>query len=122
MKKPGVNIWALIYYLLILVPVFLMGLWAVKDGWFPSERVLLKHPDSTDPFYSFNQLLAYFCGLFVLVGILPIGLMLSGPRKPWVWTALLIFICFGFLINPLAGIPILLYWIKENNKQYYGFE
>ena len=37
-----------------------IGLWAVKDGWFPSDAVLVKHPLDTDTnFYLFNKSLAF---------------------------------------------------------------
>lgn len=37
-----------------------IGLWAVKDAWFPSAATLLKHPLDTDTnFYLFNKSLAF---------------------------------------------------------------
>ena len=37
----------------------LLGLWCVKDGWFPAESVVAKHPPATDAsFYLFNKSLA----------------------------------------------------------------
>ena len=38
-----------------------LGLWCVKDGWFPSPTVLEKHPpdDPADSFYLFNRTLAF---------------------------------------------------------------
>lgn len=45
------------------IGLLLLGLWCVKDGWFPSESVLVRHPLS-DPesvrFYAFNKSLAIF--------------------------------------------------------------
>ena len=41
--------------------VFLViGLWCVKDGWFPSADVLVRHPlgKAGDSFYLFNKSLA----------------------------------------------------------------
>jgi hypothetical protein len=36
-----------------------LGLWCVKDGWFPAESTLLKHPlDQGGSFYLFNKSLA----------------------------------------------------------------
>lgn len=41
------------------IGLFLLGLWCVKDGWFPSASVLAKHPLDTDAsFYIFNKSLA----------------------------------------------------------------
>ena len=60
-------VWALI--------LLAIGVWAVKDGWFPSEATLLKHPlDKNTSFYLFNKSLAFLslmgaaiCGYIHLV-------------------------------------------------------
>ncbi len=47
------------------VGLLLLGLWCVRDGWFPSGDTLLKHPlDTAASFYLFNKSLA----LLSLVG------------------------------------------------------
>ena len=38
--------------------LLVLGLLGLKDGWFPSEQVLKKHPDRKDHFYAFNKTLA----------------------------------------------------------------
>ncbi len=45
-------------FLLCALGLLLFGLWCVKDGWFPSEAVLLKHPLKDADFYLFNKSLA----------------------------------------------------------------
>jgi len=46
-------------FLLWSVGLLLLGLWCVKDGWFPAESVVLKHPPAEDAsFYLFNKSLA----------------------------------------------------------------
>jgi hypothetical protein len=30
-------------------------IWAIRDGWFPSDAVLRRHPDPSDTFYLFNK-------------------------------------------------------------------
>ncbi len=46
-------------FLLWAVGLLVLGLWCVKDGWFPAESVLLKHPlDKAGSFYLFNKSLA----------------------------------------------------------------
>ena len=44
------------------IALLILGLWCVKDGWFPSESVLAKHPLG-DPqsvgFYRFNRVTAF---------------------------------------------------------------
>ncbi len=59
-------------YLYWAIGLLLLGLWCVKDGWFPSESVLLKHPLDTDThFYLFNKTTAVlsFLGSAVCVYI-----------------------------------------------------
>jgi hypothetical protein len=47
-------------FLLWAIILLAIGLWAVKDGWFPSDSVLLKHPLDTDTnYYLFNKSLAF---------------------------------------------------------------
>lgn len=97
-----------------------MCFWAVADGWFPSEKVLLKHPASDDAFYLFNQSLAVFTATLCVVATSPIWIMAFGKRRSWVWVTTLVFIAIGITSNPFMGIPILIFWIKDNNKEYYG--
>ena len=50
--------------------LFAFSAWAVRDGWFPSEKVLQKHPDPSSGFYLFNKVMAIGTGLglaFMLV-------------------------------------------------------
>ena len=49
-------------FLIWAILLLLLGLWCVKDGWFPSETVAAKHPPEEDRgFYLFNQTLAVLC-------------------------------------------------------------
>jgi hypothetical protein len=62
-------------FLMWAVILLVLGLWAVRDGWFPSAATLLKHPIDTDTnFYLFNKSLAFLsligstiCGYIHLV-------------------------------------------------------
>lgn len=52
-------------YLKVSVTLLALGLWCVKDGWFPSAATLEKHPlwnaqGHLDHFYTFNRSLAFF--------------------------------------------------------------
>ena len=52
-------------YLVAAACLLALGLWAVKDGWWPSAAVLKKHPlrdtsGQLDHFYVFNRSLAVF--------------------------------------------------------------
>lgn len=33
----------------------LFAIWFIKDGWFPTEAILEKHPDPSDSYYLFNK-------------------------------------------------------------------
>jgi hypothetical protein len=47
-------------FLLWTLLLLAIGIWAVKDGWFPSADMLLKHPPDRDAnFYIFNKSLAF---------------------------------------------------------------
>ncbi len=56
-------------YLITAIIMLIIGIWAVMDGWFPSDGVLIKHPDMTDGFYLFNKSLA----ILMLVGTIIYG-------------------------------------------------
>ena len=46
-------------FLIWSIGLLLLGLWCVKEGWFPAESVVAKHPPATDAsFYLFNKSLA----------------------------------------------------------------
>lgn len=97
-----------------------MCLWAIKDGWFPSEKVLIRHPETDANFYLFNQSLTYISGVLTIVATAPAWIVIFGKNKSWVWMTTLIFIALGIPNNLVMGIPILIFWIKDNNKEYYG--
>jgi hypothetical protein len=63
---------------------------------------------------------------FMLVGVAilaPFLLALLLPPRPWVWVYALLMICLGAVITLLgvfAAIPLLIYWVKPDVKQYFG--
>ncbi|MDF7801772.1 hypothetical protein P4C99_20000 [Pontiellaceae bacterium B1224] len=120
MKRPQVHIWTGIYFAMGTLPLLLMCFWSIADGWFPSEPVLAKHPDPADNFYLFNKSLAYATALLTLLSSAPFWILVLGKKKSWIWMTLLVFIALGISGNPLFGIPILIFWLKDNNKAYYG--
>jgi hypothetical protein len=56
-------------YLIAAIIMLIFAVWFVWDGWFPSERVLEKHPDPQDHFYLFNKSVA----ILLLVGTVVCG-------------------------------------------------
>jgi multidrug resistance efflux pump len=239
MKRPQVHIWTIIYLFLNTIPLLLLCLWAMRDAWFPTEKILSKHPqefpvtvsvsgviedipvkigeevsDSTpliklhsrryeeavtaakeayalakrgneeqahsaldslvmakedlsrttvrgsdftlktshgdeplhgtvletmvspasfveagdvvmlvepaDTFYVFNKTLTLLSGILAALATIPAWIVIFGKNKSWVWMTTLIFIALGIPNNLLLGIPVLIFWIKNNNKEYYG--
>jgi len=54
-------------YLVASIVLFLLSIWFIHDGWFPSEAVLEKHPPGTDTYYQFNRITGV--GLFIFAAI-----------------------------------------------------
>lgn len=49
-------------FLMWALVLLAVGIWAIMDGWFPSDAMLLKHPlDKDTNFYLFNKSLAVLC-------------------------------------------------------------
>ena len=120
MNRPKVNSWVTFFFTFQALVFLGLMAWAIKDGWFPSERVLAKHPNSIDQFYEFNKSLAVFMIPLSLISAVPAWLLLKKKREQWVWTTLLVFICLNLFNSLIVFIPILIFWIKDNNKEYYG--
>jgi hypothetical protein len=62
--------------------------------------------------------LLVLCLLMFAVCLLPLVL---SPR-PWLWTFDLVVICFGLTSACFlpACIPLLIFWMKQDVKQYFG--
>lgn len=59
-------------FLIWSIVLFVLCLWAVRDGWFPAESKILAHgpadaPHEGDHFYPFNRTLAVLSGLGSIV-------------------------------------------------------
>jgi hypothetical protein len=68
--------------------------------------------------YITGGLLMLSAGLFFVVCLLP---LICRPR-PWLWVYDLVVICIGFTSGcfwPIC-IPLLIFWIKPEVKQYFG--
>jgi multidrug resistance efflux pump len=82
------------------------------------EVVMLVEP--ADTFYAFNKTLALLSGILAALATIPAWIIIFGKNKSWVWMTALIFIALGIPNNLLMGVPILIFWVKKNNKAYYG--
>ena len=64
-------------------------------------------------------------GVFLILGLVffvPYALAPFLPRKSWVWVFGLVLICIGLtsMCCLPACIPLLIYWIKPEMKEFYG--
>jgi ABC-type dipeptide/oligopeptide/nickel transport system permease component len=69
----------------------------------------MKHPESDNHFYLFNQSLAYFTGLMTVFSATPVGIIIFWKRKSWEWMTTLTFIALGIPDHLLMEIPILIF-------------
>ena len=68
----------------------------------------------------------YFSGLVMLVLTVPLAAAFWAapflPKKPWAWVYHLVLICIGMTSACClpACIPLLIFWIKPDTKQFFG--
>jgi hypothetical protein len=63
--------------------------------------------------------------IFIVVGLVLFVPFASGPflpRRPWAWIFGLVLICIGLTSACClpAAVPLLIYWLKPDNKAYFG--
>ena len=119
MKRPSVNGWAAFFLTINTLMWVALFAWAIVDGWFPSDAVLAKYPDPSDPFYAFNKTLAVITVPIIVIAAFPVWLLIKKKRAPWVWTTVLVYICLGLMSSLLIHVLLLVFWLKESNKAYY---
>ena len=114
---PPVVKWYRIYTLFMAI-VYLLVIVLVSLGWFLDESDLRKADLSPIFLYVYMAML-YGIGA-VLAGAYIASFFLS--PKPWTWVYHLILICIG-LSSPCCmpiSIPLLIFWIKDDNRRYFG--
>lgn len=111
---PGVIFWFKAYCWILCVMHFLFMLGSVS--FFVIEPEKLEMPPEAA--YITGCLLMLSAALFFFVFLLPLVLR---PR-PWLWVYDIVVICIGFsgaCCWPIC-IPLLIFWIKPEVKQYFG--
>lgn len=75
-------------------------------------------PDDRVAMMFFGVILVATGAVFALLFALPYFL----PRKKWVWVYDLVLICIGLtsICTMVVCIPLLLFWIKDENKAYFN--
>ena len=120
MNRPSINIVVQFFSVVATLMMLALCVWAIRDAWFPTEIILQKHPDPNDHFYLVNRQLTFFAGALSVVAFLPALIISKGEGKPWVWNTILALLIISIFGNPILGIILLIFWVKEKNKQYYG--
>ncbi|CAN5756878.1 hypothetical protein BH23PLA1_BH23PLA1_10060 [soil metagenome] len=64
-------------------------------------------------------------GAYIVIGlilVLPYLIAPFLPKRPWVWVFDLVLICLGFTncCTIPACIPLLIYWIKPETREFFG--
>ena len=120
MNRPAVNIVVQFFAAVSMFIMLALCVWAIRDGWFPTEAILIRHPDPDDMFYLYNRQLALWSGVLAIVSITPIALISRGGGRPGVWNLILGLLILSALVNPLVGIILIIFWCQQNNRAYYG--
>lgn len=111
---PSVLTWYKAYCIAMAVMYLAVSLFAM---WYLREAdVLPEGPDAPPP-----------AGLWMML-VLSLGLMavfaapLAFPPRPWVWVYGIVMIAIGMTSACClpATIPLLIFWIKPQIKQYFG--
>jgi len=103
-----------------LIWVFVICGWAIFDAYFPTEEVLLKHPNPDDPFYMFNKTLAF---ISPFIGIFHFWMAKKlfrphGSKRSWI-VVLLMYIFYSIIAPIPISLPVLFIWCSKTNKKYH---
>lgn len=112
--RPAVVIWFKIYAGLLCLVYFGVMVMGISLFFIPAEELDLN--EMTAPI---------FAGLFLVLGfLLFVGCLipLVVRPQPWVWVYDLIVICLGMTSACciFVSIPLLIFWLKPETKQYFG--
>ncbi len=118
--KPKVIFWYRLYatgmfglYFIILVAMILLAILV------PFEELKHTEPDLPPIFF-----MIYFVAIsslsLVMAAVFALSFFLK--NRPWTWVYHLVLICLGFG-SPCclpASIPLLIFWIKDDTRHYFG--
>lgn len=112
--RPGVVMWFKVYCWVLAVMYFFVALLSIP-------YFLLSAQDTDMP-----PIIAIMMGaMFLLLGLGLLTASLLGiflKPRPWVWVYNLVLICGGMTSACFlpASIPLLIFWIRDDTKRYYG--
>ncbi len=126
MARPAVCIWLKFYCIFMLM--FLGAVVALACVMILSPETLAKN----DSVFRQNPeeasaLMAFFGVVFALIFGLPMPPMFAAlvwPRRPSAWYVGVVAIVAGFFtsIGWLGTVPLLLFWVRPEVKEYYGLK
>lgn len=112
--RPGVIVWFKVYCWILAVMYFFVAMMSIPYFWLSGNE-----PDMP-------PVLGILMGaVFLLVGLVLLTASLLGvflKPRPWVWVYNLVLICIGMTSACFlpACVPLLIFWIKDDTKRYYG--
>lgn len=113
-ETPPVRKW----YVAYCVFMALMYLFTIVIGFF----FMFTNPSDLDV----NEVNPKVMGvIFITIGVFLFATFAAGPflpRETWAWIYGLVLICFGLtsVCCLPATIPLLIYWLKPETKEYFG--
>lgn len=116
--RPSVWFWYVIYCVFMFFTYFLFCIYLYFLITSEKEWVTSPFADTI-----ITRMEAAWSSLLGGSAALAIGYIIAPflPRKPWVWVYGIVAICIGFSNCCLlpATIPILIFWLKPETKQFY---
>lgn len=110
--------WYKVYVVAMLV-LYLVLVVLFSLGWLLDEKTIVRDVDMPVwLYYGYLTFLLVMC--WVMLAAFSFALFLN--RKPWTWVYHLVMICIG-LTSPCcmpASIPLLIFWIKDDTRHYFG--
>ena len=113
-QKPAVWTWYIVYaaamaLMYALVSILGIVFLLIDPSWLEMESVELKVQGA-------------ICFLMGAILFLPFAVAPFLPKRPWVWIYHLVLICLGMTSCCClpATIPLLIFWLKPECKQFFG--
>lgn len=118
--KPAVIFWYRIYAVGLFVLYFLISV-GFGFVWYVIPMDVIQASDPALPEIFYRAYFVFLVGMsFILAGAFAVSFFLK--NQPWTWIYHLILICLGFS-SPCclpASIPLLIFWIRDDCRQYFG--
>jgi hypothetical protein len=116
--KPGVVTWYRVYCGLMALMYFAVAALGIVGLFFQKE--MTSGPDPMPPFVAL-----FMCLLWLALGLAFAAIFVAPffiPPRPWAWIYHLVLIAIG-MTSPCcmpASIPLLIFWLKQDTRAYFG--